>query len=394
MKTYGMDGSIGGSTGGFAAMTSDAVTVFKDIPFSIPPYFALLGRAIVTLEGVALSGNPNYGLIMESYPFVARKLLSEDRPELQKALQEVLYGGIKGNNPRGTGVMSATRLSVLLNSALDVIKKDDTNAFVDFDTLPEETVSLRQAIKFLCGSRSGNLRDLLAKEGVQAADILLRQATRKAHGQVVSRLPRLPFLSSFLPAPEAVPIPVLIPVLSELSRAPASSSSPVTNTVTGIFPPSSSLLGQVNPVLVSSSALVETAAPKLSREEELYALSLVDLAREIGGADLAAVFNGDFISDPAAAARILVQFANGGGVSSLLSSFPEGIKGALITASSVAESANIGDKYFKENQRIFMDVSEGMEDLDSAERAVMDEFVGSVILQLRERLLVRLQSLL
>ena len=76
------------------------------------------------------------------------------------------------------------------------------------------------------------------------------------------------------------------------------------------------------------------------------------------------------------------------------SSFPEGIKGALITASSVAESANIGDKYFKENQRIFMDVSEGMEDLDSAERAVMDEFVGSVISQLRERLLVRLQSLL
>ena len=61
MKTYGMDGSIGGSTGGFAAMTSDALTVLQDIPFSIPPYFALLGRAIVTLEGVALSGVLNTG---------------------------------------------------------------------------------------------------------------------------------------------------------------------------------------------------------------------------------------------------------------------------------------------------------------------------------------------
>ena len=60
------------------------------MPFSIPPYFALLARAIVTLEGIALTGDPNYGIILESYPFVARKLLYEDRPEIQKALQGTL----------------------------------------------------------------------------------------------------------------------------------------------------------------------------------------------------------------------------------------------------------------------------------------------------------------
>ena len=63
--------------------------MLNDIPFSIPPYFALLARAIVTLEGRALSADPNYGLILEAYPFVARKLLSSERPELQQALQEV-----------------------------------------------------------------------------------------------------------------------------------------------------------------------------------------------------------------------------------------------------------------------------------------------------------------
>ena len=36
------------------------------------PYFALLGRAVVTLEGIALIGNPDYKLVMEAYPFVAR----------------------------------------------------------------------------------------------------------------------------------------------------------------------------------------------------------------------------------------------------------------------------------------------------------------------------------
>ena len=69
-----MDGSVAGTAGGFQAMTQDALTVLNDVPFSIPPYFALLGRAIVTLEGVALTGDPNYGIIMEAYPFVARKV--------------------------------------------------------------------------------------------------------------------------------------------------------------------------------------------------------------------------------------------------------------------------------------------------------------------------------
>jgi hypothetical protein len=43
-KTYGMDGTIRGSAGGFQQMTQDALTVLNDIPFSIPPYFALLGK--------------------------------------------------------------------------------------------------------------------------------------------------------------------------------------------------------------------------------------------------------------------------------------------------------------------------------------------------------------
>lgn len=60
-KTYGLDGTMRGTAGGFQAMTQDALTVMNDIPFSIPSYFALLGRAIVTLEGIALTGDPSYG---------------------------------------------------------------------------------------------------------------------------------------------------------------------------------------------------------------------------------------------------------------------------------------------------------------------------------------------
>lgn len=112
-KMYGVqDGSMSSAARGFQAMTQDALTVLNDVPFSIPPYFALLARAIVTLEGIALTGDPNYGIITEAYPFVARKLLREDRPEIQKALYEVLF--VNGT----AGQMQINRLAVFLNSAL------------------------------------------------------------------------------------------------------------------------------------------------------------------------------------------------------------------------------------------------------------------------------------
>merc|ERR1711865_899702 len=103
-KLYGMENGsdMQSQVGGFQAMTQDALTVLNDIPFSIPPYFAILGRDIVTLEGVALTGDPEYGLIMEAYPFIARKLLREDRPEIQRALQEVLYSS-PSSSAKGDG---------------------------------------------------------------------------------------------------------------------------------------------------------------------------------------------------------------------------------------------------------------------------------------------------
>merc|ERR1712232_1453958 len=110
-RLYGMDdGSVQSTVGGFQAMTQDALTVMNDIPFSIPPYFAILGRAIVTLEGIALSGDESYGIIMQSYPFIARKLLKEDRPEIQKALQEVLF-------TKDGSDLKFSRLITLLNNA-------------------------------------------------------------------------------------------------------------------------------------------------------------------------------------------------------------------------------------------------------------------------------------
>lgn len=222
-KMYGMDdGTFVSTAGGFQAMTQDALTVLNDIPFSIPPYFALLARAIVTLEGIALTGNPNYGIIMEAYPFVARKLLREDRPEIQKALYAVLYAAKEESdeNPEN-GRIKATRLAVLLNSALGVVARS-SDSFVDLDTLPDDAVDIGKLLTFILSDKASSLRTILIDEAVVAIDLLTKQAVRKSYVQILSRLPKPPsallnLLPFKLPQPEDIMVPYLIPTSGKLS---------------------------------------------------------------------------------------------------------------------------------------------------------------------------------
>lgn len=57
------------------ALVRDLGAATVDIPFSLPPYVATLGRAMLLLEGVALRSDPSYKMVMASYPYVARRLV-------------------------------------------------------------------------------------------------------------------------------------------------------------------------------------------------------------------------------------------------------------------------------------------------------------------------------
>ncbi|KAJ1474300.1 hypothetical protein T484DRAFT_3645222 [Baffinella frigidus] len=256
-------------------LSQDALTVLNDIPFSIPAYFALIARAVITLEGVALQGDPDYGIVMEAYPFVARKLLSEDRPVTQKALQEVLYRD---------GGLQTQRLSVLLNGALGVVARTKGGAFVDLDSIPEEGVGLREALGFLLSPKTRSLRQVLTEELDTASDVLLRQALRKSFGTITSSIPPLPFLSNFLPRPETIPAPLLLPTSA----------------------------GTPAPVFLSPQEVLDAIAPKLTRDEELYAISLADLASSALGKDAATIVAGDALLDPRAAPRLLLTLLRTG----------------------------------------------------------------------------------
>ena len=66
----------------------------------IPPYFALIIRAISVLEGIALTGDPDFAIVDEAYPYVAKRLLTDNSPRLQEALRYMVRPCAEGRSSR------------------------------------------------------------------------------------------------------------------------------------------------------------------------------------------------------------------------------------------------------------------------------------------------------
>ena len=42
----------------------------------VPAYFALITRAMIVLEGIALTGDPDFDLFQSTYPYASRRAVS------------------------------------------------------------------------------------------------------------------------------------------------------------------------------------------------------------------------------------------------------------------------------------------------------------------------------
>jgi aarF domain-containing kinase len=357
-RMYGMEESnMSSQVGGFQAMTQDALTVLNDVPFSIPPYFAILGRAIVTLEGIALTGDPGYGLIMEAYPFIARQLLRDDRPEIQTALQEVLYSGDAAGS--ANGALKLNRLLVLLNNAAGSVGKQDGGAFVDLDTVPEDGMTLETGLKYIMSDNADSLRTLLEPEVETIADVLSRQIIRKGLNEAIVSLtpprpPSIPFLGNILPSLpnpkiDEIPLPILLP---------AKSGNPSD-------PPSIGVLNLRD--------FIDFVAPKLDRNEEIYAIGLGDAAAEFFGEDVAAFVRGESILS-VNTAQMVLQAARqqAGSGNALLSS--DGAQQVMRGMSSLLDSRS--GTAVKTDLASFFEASDK---LDSTESERLDDILAQII---------------
>ena len=137
----------------FKSITDQMSAMMYEFPFTVPAYYALIIRSMVTLEGIAIGIDPEFKVLSKAYPYIAKRLLTDPAPELRASLKDLLFKeeGFRWH-----------RLENLLRNATD--SRD-----YDFDSVVD------QALDYLYSDRGMFIRDRIADELVNAIDSLGRR---------------------------------------------------------------------------------------------------------------------------------------------------------------------------------------------------------------------------
>ncbi|TYG51480.1 hypothetical protein ES288_D10G261100v1 [Gossypium darwinii] len=138
--------------------------------FRMPPYYTLVLRSLASLEGLAVAADPSFKTFEAAYPFVVRKLLTENSAETRKILHSVVLNRKKEFRWERLALfmrVGATRRSLQLVEA--------SSGETSLDNLPSRTDGVFDVAYLL-------LRLLPSKDGV-----VLRRLIMTADGASLVR---------------------------------------------------------------------------------------------------------------------------------------------------------------------------------------------------------------
>ena len=199
-QVFGQALEMGVSRMDFKAVTDDLSGVMYRFPFQVPPYYALIIRSLVTLEGIALSVDPDFKILGAAYPYFARRLMEDPDPQLRNSLREMLFDG---------EIFRWQRLDNLISSAA-------SGAQLDLEGL------LDQVLDFLFSANAGLLRRQLVEAVVNQMDALGWQTALRLSQRLPQRLlppglrQREPVLRSDMELLSLEPIQRLVAILRQL----------------------------------------------------------------------------------------------------------------------------------------------------------------------------------
>ena len=123
--------SLGKEVGNFnfKEITDKFSKLMYDYPFRVPSRFALIIRAVVSQEGLALRLDPEFKIVRIAYPYIAKKLLTDNSDEIVDILLEVIFDK--------DGRIQIDKLESLLN----ILFKDSVD--INKDLIPVANASLK-----------------------------------------------------------------------------------------------------------------------------------------------------------------------------------------------------------------------------------------------------------
>ncbi|GAB4820396.1 hypothetical protein N2152v2_007442 [Parachlorella kessleri] len=208
-------------------------------PFQIPPYFALIIRCFSVIEGIALRVDPRYAIVTECFPYLCRRLLTDNHPRARKALRELLFGASGG---RGGQQVDLARLQRMVDGFgnytvagltdtptrrlpgagpsrerdLEVALQDAAGPAaaavvgpaaaapaaaagpvdVAGDTRPLLSPAAKEALLVLFSREGNHAQELLVEQAVATADAASRQLAAAVLGRLLGSAPALAGLSA------------------------------------------------------------------------------------------------------------------------------------------------------------------------------------------------------
>ncbi|XVF63217.1 hypothetical protein PTKIN_Ptkin09bG0070000 [Pterospermum kingtungense] len=145
----------------FGDLLGNLGTTMYKFKFRIPSYFSLVIRSLAVLEGIALSSDPNYKVLGSTYPWIAKKVLTDSSPQLKSSLQALLYKD---------GIFRIDRLESLLSESL---RARTEKALVK--TQREEAnsrVVFKEILSFTLTEKGTFVREILVEEFAKGLDAL------------------------------------------------------------------------------------------------------------------------------------------------------------------------------------------------------------------------------
>ncbi|KAK8292602.1 hypothetical protein V6Z12_D06G132300 [Gossypium hirsutum] len=246
----------------FGDLLGNLGTTMYKFKFQIPSYFSLVIRSLAVLEGIAISSDPNYKVLGSSYPWIAKKVLTDSSPQLKSSLQALLYKSLRARTEK----------------ALVKIQREEANSRVVF----------KEILYFTLTEKGSFVREILIEEFAKGLDALGLATLDSLTSVATTRIPFTGSSVSFMSKEDMINLRTFHRLMFLLAGLESNKKS--FEEVNGIGNPNnnqsayleeSSLLSY-QPALVSEILAMLSIIPELPPELQQQLLRLpADLARRL-----------------------------------------------------------------------------------------------------------------
>ncbi|KAG5065457.1 hypothetical protein AAZX31_04G057700 [Glycine max] len=159
----------------FQGIMNQLYDVMYEFNFSLPPDYALVIRALGSLEGTAKALDPDFKVIQSAYPFVIGRLIADPSPDMRRILRELLIrnnGSIRWNRlERLVAAISEQASEITGDPSSEKFSSSSVWKLFDMHAVVDSTEDL---LLFILSDKGLRVRLFLLRDIVEAADVFLQ----------------------------------------------------------------------------------------------------------------------------------------------------------------------------------------------------------------------------